>query len=102
MEKITYREMIDELVQFNIDNNITSKNGDKELFGVVVLSASNFKDEFSELERSYRVSNLNKAFIPKMISNSIYGNCLDGKDLNVRLDWYIPSEWDVDYCYIER
>jgi hypothetical protein len=40
-----------------------------------------------------------------MIGNSLFGDCLDGKDTRVRLDRYIHHEedaekWKVEYCYI--
>lgn len=57
--------------------------------------------DYSEAECSYRVWNNNRRFQHGKISNSLFGNCLDGKDVGVRLDWYI-GEWVVDYCYLEE
>jgi len=45
------------------------------------------------------VSNNNRMFQLHAFSNSLFGDCLDGIDLGVRLDLY---DWKVDYCYIEK
>lgn len=58
-----------------------------------------FKKEYTEKERSYRVSSNNKAFIPGQIGNSIFADCLDGMDIGVDLNYY--RNWVVDYCYME-
>lgn len=71
---------------------------------VIVFTENSFKKEYSELERSYEVNKDCKYFDSSKIGNSLFGNCLDGKDKGVRLDWYMhPSEsdrWKVEYCYI--
>lgn len=73
---------------------------------VIIFDKSSFDREYSELERSYKISRDNKYFNPHAISNSLFGNCLDGKDNGVRLDIYmslLPKEgkrWKVEYCYI--
>jgi hypothetical protein len=67
---------------------------------VVVFTESSFEKPFTELERSYKISSGDKYFDGNMGGNSLYGNCLDGKDLGVRLDIYIYEGWKVDYCYI--
>ena len=70
---------------------------------VVVFKKSAFAKAYSLLERSYEVSRNNHMFYENTISDGLIGNCLDGKDLNVRLDSYMFAErnpWPVDYCYI--
>lgn len=68
---------------------------------VIVFTQDSFQAEYSELERSYKFSRENKYFSPHMIGNSIFGDCLDGKDDDVRLDVYIADGiWKVEYCYI--
>lgn len=73
---------------------------------VIVFTADSFGEEYSEQERSYKVSSNSKWFKPHMNGMSLFGDCLDGKDLNVRLDVYMrlaPEEgkrWSVEYCYI--
>ena len=77
--------------------------------GVIVFKQNDdWKREFSEEERSYIVYGDNKWFKPYCIGNSLYGYSLDGRDMGVRLDWYmraLPEDglgkrWIVDYCYI--
>lgn len=73
---------------------------------VVVFTEDSYEREFSELERSYKISHDNKYFSGIASGNSLFGSCLDGKDNNVRLDIYmslLPKEgrrWKVEYCYI--
>ena len=72
-------------------------------YAVIVFKSESFNKKYSLKERSYLVCKDNKWFNPAMIGRSLYGNCLDGKDKGVRLDWYMYDEkkpWIVDYCYI--
>ena len=64
---------------------------------VIVYKESNFTEHYTETERSYIVWNNNRMFQPDKIANSLFGDCLDGKDFGVRLDWY---NWDIEYCYM--
>ena len=106
MQKITYSELVSNFIYFNKDNNITSKGNDKKIKGVIVFTEDSFDKLYTLEERSYEVTSDNKAFISSMIGYSIYGNCLDGKDLGVRLEQYMAAEkggkfgWKVDYCYM--
>lgn len=65
---------------------------------VIVFTEDSFKNKYPLESRSYAFSTDNKWFMPYMIGKSLYGNCLDGKDGGVRLDWYF-GEWHIDYCY---
>lgn len=96
MEKITYDEMERRFMEYNKEHG----NGEDGTYisGVVVFAQSNWEKEFTETERSYRVQSNNRAFQAGKISNSIFANCLDGKDLGVRLDWY---NWTPEYCYMD-
>ena len=73
---------------------------------VVVFTKDSFKEEYSEESRSYKISSDAKYFDGSKIGNSLFGECLDGTDSGVRLDWYmkaLPEEttrWVVDFCYI--
>jgi hypothetical protein len=98
MKKITYTELKDAMYNFNDEHS----DGKASLYGVIVFTENSFDKPYTETERSYRVSNDNKGFQHGKISNSIYGNCLDNKDLGVRLDWYMHEGWKVDYCYLEE
>lgn len=97
MEKISYAEFRDAMFKFNDEHY-----GKSEQFGVIVFTEDSFSKPYTEKERSYRVSNDNKAYRHNCISNSIYANCLDGKDNGVRLDWYMGDGWKVEYCYMEN
>lgn len=100
MKKISYGEFYEKMREFNKVNNNTSKGNNKVLKGVIVFTQDSFDKTYTEVERSYEVTSDNKAFLPNMISNSIFGNCLDGIDNGVRLDLYIYGGWKIDYCYI--
>ena len=67
---------------------------------VVVFKESSFEKPFTELERSYQISSDAKYFDANMGGSSLFGNCLDGKDLGVRLDLYMYEGWKIDFCYI--
>ena len=98
MVKMTYDELRETMFRFN------EEFPNSTLYGVIVFTEDSFSKPFTETERSYKVSNNNKGFQHGKISNSIYGNCLDGQDLNVRLDWYMYDEkpWKIDYCYLTQ
>ena len=93
-EKITWSEMCDFLCE----------NHDRK--GVVVFKQNpTWKKQYSEKSRSYEVGGWCNLFYSNLISTSVFGNCLDGSENGVRLDWYMhadkPEErWKVDYCYI--
>jgi hypothetical protein len=94
MEKLTFKQLQE------------STSSWKE--AVVVFAQESFSREFSEEARSYRISSDAKYFDADKIGSSLFGDCLDGKDNGVRLDWYmklLPEEgtrWVVDYCYITK
>lgn len=75
---------------------------------VIVFTKGSFTRDYSEVERSYKVSRDSKYFNPMMNGSSLFGDCLDGKDDGVRLDIYmklLPEEgvrWKPDYCYIVK
>lgn len=69
---------------------------------VIVFTADSFEQEYSEESRSYKIRRDAKYFNPVMIANSLFGNCLDGKDDGVRLDKYMAEGWKVDHCYVTK
>lgn len=75
---------------------------------VIVFTSDSYIKPYTEKERSYKIKRDNKYFNPLANGNSLFGNCLDGKDNGVRLDRYMilqPEEgtrWNVDYCYITK
>jgi hypothetical protein len=100
MKQKTFWEIVEEFREHNRKNGYSYGYSDgEEKTAVVVYSQSNFDKEYSELSRSYRISNFGgKAFFDGMCGNSIYGDCLDGSEYGVRLDAY---RWKVEKCYIE-
>lgn len=100
MKKITFAELRDAMFKFNEEN--PNEKFNRKLFGIVVFTEDSFIAPYTETERSYRVDNSQKAFRSNTISNSIWADCLDGKDLGVRIDLYMDDGWKVDYCYLEE
>lgn len=102
MKKLTWRELCEAMRKFNEERGYTTKGTKEHLEGVVVFTKESFKKPYTEQERSYLVSSDNKSFLPNQLGNSIFADCLDGKDLGVRLDWYMYGEesWKVEYCYL--
>lgn len=99
MKKLTYSQMIKEINKHNEENHIERQYGDENpLICVVVFKANNWKDTYSEISRAYEFRSDNKYFLPKMLGNSWYADCLDGSDQGVRLDWY---DWEIEYCFIK-
>lgn len=96
MTKITYRELVDKMQEFNAQN--PSKSDTDTISAIIVFSSDNWEKNYTLAERSYRVTNANRLFQAGKISSSLFGDCLDGHDLGVRLDWY---RWKVEYCYFE-
>lgn len=71
---------------------------------VIVFTADSFNKPYSVESRSYLVSRDNKFFQKSKCGNSLFGDCLDGSEDAIRLDWYIYNcdgkSWKIDYCYI--
>ena len=95
-ERITMRKLEEIMREYN--RRFPENADSAKLAGVIVYKASNWPKAYSELERSYRVWNCNPYFHDGKISNRLSGDCLDGTDIGVRLDWY---KWDVDFCYMD-
>lgn len=102
MKKLTWDEIRDAMWSFNKEHGYTSKGNKERLEAIVVFTEDSFKKTYTEKERSYKFTSDNKGFLPSQSSNSIFADCLDGKDLGVRLDWYMYDEepWKVEYCYL--
>lgn len=95
MEKITFSKLDEIMTEYN--RRFPEKANSAELKGIIVYKQSNFDKPYTEEQRSYEVCNCNRRFQDGKISNALYGDCLDGKDVGVRLDWY---NWSVEYCYM--
>lgn len=98
MKKISYAEFREAMFKFNEEH----PDEKSTLYGVIVFTEDSFNKPYTETERSYRTWSSNKGFQHGKISNSIFGDCLDGVDLGVRLDIYMYDGWKVDYCYLEE
>ena len=78
----------------------------QDLTAHIIFTEDSFKKKYSLLSRTYRITSDNKAFWSHMGGYSIFGDCLDGTDQGVRLDWYMDDErgnvggWKVQDCYI--
>lgn len=101
MKKLTFGELCTRCDTHNADKHITSQWSDpKPLTCRVVFKASNWPGkEYDEESLTYEFRSDEKYFVPGMCGNSIFANCLDGIDRNIRLDDYL-KEWEIDYCYI--
>lgn len=102
-EKLTYSQMCDRFVTHNEENGITSQFSDGHpVLGVIVFKPESWPNSNYNLkERSYVVTSDNKAFVPDLCGASIFGDCLDGLDKGIRLDYYMKAGgWRVDYCYL--
>lgn len=103
---ITFGELKEIFDKHNSENNVKHQFEDPNpLYGVIVFSNENAKngqwrEEYPLESRSYRFSSANKYFIPGMIGNSIFGECLDESE-RINLIEYI-HEWVIEYCYIEN
>ena len=93
MNRISYHEMVDIMTKAN------ESGENKE--AVIVFTEDSFSKDYSVEQRSYVVSSNNKMFNPEALGSSLSGDCLDGTDNGVRLDWYI-GKWHVEYCYIKE
>lgn len=97
MKKYSYEEIKEMFTALN--GNGTA---DKPMYAVAVISKSSFIKPYTLKERSYMFSSDNKVFKSWCGGYSIFANCLDGKDLGVRLEQYVEDEggWTVEYCYL--
>lgn len=94
--RITFADLCENMMQFNALHPELSETPARS--AVIVYSAHNWTKHYNVQSRSYRVYNSNRMFQAGKLANSLFGYCLDGSDLGVRLDWY---KWAVEYCYME-
>lgn len=95
IDKITFSRLCEIMEQYN--KEYPQRHNGAYLKAAIVFKESNWDHPYTEKERTYYVSNGSKFFIPGMLGNSLFGDCADGRDIGVRLDWY---NWDIDYCYL--
>ena len=101
-ERFTWSEAKELMWKFNEEHGYATKGCKERITVIAVITPESFDKPYTEIQRSYAFTNDNKAFLPNQCSNSIFSYCLDGTDDGVRLDWYVPKEWKVDYCYIMK
>lgn len=103
MNKVTLKEVIKKFKDYNRNNEVVygRTNNPSQITAIIVYSQENFRDSYTEAERSYRIGNESgKVFFDMPSgSKSMVGNCLDGKDQRIRLDLL---NWKIDYCYFEQ
>lgn len=68
----------------------------KHRTAVIVFSQENFKTEYSELSRSYSSNSNQWGWNYSKIGRCRLGNCLDGTENGVRLDYY---NWKIECWY---
>ena len=69
----------------------------KKIYFVITYAQSNFTRQYTPKERAYIVaSNSGKACYHGLCGNSLIGDCMDGRDIGVRLDAY---DWTVESIF---
>lgn len=68
----------------------------KHKTAVIVFSQCNFDEPFTETERSYKSYSDQWGWDYSKLGRCRIGDCLDGQDLGVRLDYF---DWEVEYWY---
>lgn len=98
---MTWLEAVRYMIDFNKENDIRTKGSPNtpHVTIVAVISKDSFNKPYPEKGRSYVFTNHNKAFLPNMLSNSIFAECLDGSEY-IKLSDYVPEYWTVERCYI--
>jgi len=97
MEKISYSKFCKKMWEHGRTHN-NNEDSQDAITGVIVYKSENWDVPYTEEQRSYRVSSWNRCFQRGKIAHSMFGDCLDGKDIGVRLDLY---KWKIDYCYFD-
>ena len=95
---ITFQELEDRFCKLNRDN------ASSESAVIVFKPESSPDNEYTEEERSYRVSSDNKMFKAGMNGYSLFGECLATNEyerLDYRMRGFDGPHWVVDYCRIE-
>ena len=93
MEKMSFEDFKKVMRSYQKEN--------KYVEGVIVFTEDSFDKPFDEQARSYKVSSMAKYFNPFAGGSGLVGDCLDGTDDGVRLDYYMWTYgWEPEYCYI--
>ena len=93
MEKMDFAKFTEKMTEFQKQK--------KEVMGVIVFTENSFPAPYDVTGRSYEVSSMAKYFNPFAGGSGLAGNCLDGTDDGVRLDYLMSVYgWKPEYCYI--
>lgn len=71
--------------EYVINNNLYDSG--KKI--TIIYSKDNWNKPFTETQRTYITNTDQKYFNVNACGSSLFGDCLDGTDLGVRLDWYM-------------
>lgn len=88
MEKQPASTLFDEMNKCNETGN--------HRYAVIVFTEDSFDKPYTVEERSYKSYSGQWGWDYKKSGRCRSGDCLDGKDDGVRLDWY---DWTVEYWY---
>lgn len=69
----------------------------KKIQGYVIFTEDSFTEVYSKESRTYIFSTYNKFFNTEAIGNSLFASSLDGIDLCIRLNEYLP-DWKIEEC----
>ena len=54
----------------------------------IIYSQDNWNKPYTEVQRTYTTNTDQKCYDVDACGTSMFGDCLDGTDLGIRLDWY--------------
>lgn len=92
METLIKKQSASTLFDAMNECNVTGKHRT----AVIVFSQDNFTQSYTEKERSYKSYSDQWGWNYSKLGNCRLGDCLDGKDNDIRLDAY---NWKVEYWY---
>lgn len=99
MEKMTWPQLHNYIDEYNKKNGNTYNDVKKKLSAAIVFSNKSWDKEYSEKDRTYRISNTDKYWYGECAGRSLYGSCPAESGGAIRVDWYMPA-WIVEYCYL--
>ena len=104
---MTFNELCAKIYKHNKENNITRQFEDKNpmicriTFSNKSWMCNGKASNYSYNARTYEFRSDNKYFLGSMGGTSIYASSLDGKDEDIRLDWYL-KDWIIEDCTIKE
>ena len=94
-----FAELTKIIQKHNTEKSVQSQFEDKEpLYGYITFRKENWPGaDYSKETRTYTFRSDNKYFLPNMCGKSLYGDCQDGSESGIRLDWYL-GDWKIEDC----